>query len=66
MARADGLISIDVDCEVLPKLASSQQALSKAVIEGTGSADAADGFADALTNLQSILEALDKMKKAGW
>ncbi|MDQ7280521.1 hypothetical protein O0J73_07215 [Stenotrophomonas sp. Sm6012] len=66
MARADGLISIDVDCEVLPKLASSQQALSKAVIEGTSSADAADGFADALTNLQSILEALDKMKKAGW
>lgn len=66
MARADGLISIDVDCDVLPKLASSQQALSKAVVEGTGSADAADAFADALVNLQSILEALDKMKKAGW
>lgn len=66
MARADGLIALDVDCEVLPKLATAQAQLSNAIINGTGTADAADGFADALTNLQSILEALDKMKKAGW
>jgi hypothetical protein len=66
MARADGLIGIDVDCDVLPKLATSQRQLSKAVVEGTGSADVADGFADALANLQSIQEALEKVKKAGW
>ncbi len=66
MARADGLIALDVDCEVLPKLATAQGQLSKAIINGTGTAEAADGFADALTNLQSIVEALDKMKKAGW
>ena len=66
MARADGLIAIDVDCDILPKLATAQGQLSNAIINGTGTAEAADGFADALTNLQSILEALDKMKKAGW
>lgn len=66
MARADGLIAIDVDCVVLPKLASAQGQLTNAIINGTGSAEAADGFADALTNLQSILDALDKMKEDGW
>lgn len=62
LKRVDELVDLDVDCEILPKLKTSQDEFAEAVASGAKSDLAADNFVDALTNVQSLLEALGKLK----
>ena len=63
LARFDGLVHVDVDCEILPKLHSAQAKFVDTVVNGGETGEAVDRVSDALTSLQTLLDAFDKAKK---